>query len=130
MDTIFSDEIIEFTDDEDVIHYFTRGQCPALAFELHKLTDWSIVMVSDRPAGSPDYFAHVFVMDSNAMAIDIKGRRTFEDLKEEWYFCDYTHRFFSLKEFEYEMLDWDLATRFDRDKKAKYWAKYIVDILS
>jgi hypothetical protein len=120
---------MEFTDDEDVITYFTEGQCPALAYEIHKLTGWTIAMVSDYPAGSPWYMGHVFVIDSDGMAIDIKGKRSIEDVQNEWYFCGHLHRFWDMKEFEYEMLEWDLKPKFDRDKKAKLWAKEIVDLL-
>lgn len=120
---------MNFTDDEDIISYFTEGQCPALAYELHKLRDWSLLMVSDHPVGSPDYLGHIFVVDSDGMAIDIKGRRTIAEVQEEWYFAKHLHRFFSMKEFEYEMLDWDCSPRFDSDPKAKLWAKKIVDML-
>jgi len=122
-------DTLTFTDDEDVIAYFTEGQCPALAYEIHKLTGWTIAMISDNPAGSPDYMAHVFVMDSDAMAIDIRGRRSLDVMKDEWYFCAHVHRFFDLKEFEYEMRDWDLRPQFDRDRHAQLWAKQIVDML-
>lgn len=120
---------MSFTDDQDIIEYFTEGQCHALAYELHKLRGWSLVMVSDQPAGSPDYLGHIFVVDSDAMAIDIKGRRTLEELQEEWHFAKYTHRFFSLKDFEYEMQEWDCNPSFDRDPKAKVWARKISDML-
>lgn len=128
--SIFSDEILRFTDDEDVIDYFSLGQCPALAYEIHKLTDWTIAMLSDHPVGNPDYMAHIFIIDSSGFAIDIKGRRTLEEVKSEWYFCHNLHRFWNLKEFEYEMLEWDLDTRFDKDAEAKCWAKIIVDMLN
>jgi hypothetical protein len=130
LSSIFSDEIVSFTDDKDVQSYFLEGQCPALAYEIHKLTGLTIAMLSDEPVGSPDYLAHVFIMDSNGLVIDIKGRRTLQDVRNEWYFCKYLHRFWNLKDFEYEMLDWDLTTRFDKDLKAKKWAKIIVDILN
>lgn len=87
-------------------------------------------MLSDHPVGNPDYMAHIFIIDSNGFAIDIKGRRTLEEVKDEWYFCGHLYRFWSLQEFEYEMLEWDLTTKFDKDAKAKYWAKVIVDILN
>jgi hypothetical protein len=124
----YSGETI-FTDDEDIQSYFTEGQCPALAYELHKLTGWTLAMISSQPVGSPDYMAHVFVMDSDGMVIDIKGRRTLEDVKDEWYFCSYVHRFFTLKEFEYEMIGWELAVRHHKDPQAKYWARLIVEML-
>lgn len=115
--------------DEEIEDYFTHGQCPALAYELHKLTGWTIAMISDKPVGSPDYMAHVFVINSDGMAIDIKGERSIEDIKDEWYFCSHIHRFWNLAEFEYEMLDWDLRIKFNKDSKAKEWAKIIVEHL-
>ncbi len=123
-------ELVSFTDDEEVLHYFLEGQCHALAYELHKLTGWSLVLLSSSPVGSPDYMGHMFVMDSDAYVIDIRGRRQLQEVQEEWYFCSHLHRFFSLKEFEEEMLGWDYLTRFDKDKEAKFWAREIVDILS
>jgi hypothetical protein len=126
--TFSSDEMI-FTKDEDAIDYFTTGACPALAYEIHKLTGWTIAMLSSSPVKSPDYFAHVFVMDSEGMVIDITGRRKLEDVQNEWPICGYLHRFWDLKEFEEEMLGWELTTRFDRNKRAKLWARTIVDML-
>lgn len=124
-----TDEVIDFGADEETIAYFTQSQCHALAYEIHKLQGWTIGLISDQPAGSPDYMGHLFVFDSDAMVIDIKGRRSLDDLKDEWYFCPHIHRFFSLAEFKSEMRDWDMHPRYDRDKHAKEWAKYIVDIL-
>ncbi len=118
-----------FDFEEDVQEYFLSGQCPALAYELHKLTGWSIGMLSNYPVGSPDYLAHIFVFDSEGNAIDIKGRRSLNEIQDEWSFCGYTHRFWDLKEFEYEMLGWFLDTKFDKDSKAKQYAKKIVDII-
>lgn len=120
---------MNFTDDEDVIAYFTEGQCPALAYELHALKGWTIAMVSDQPAGSDDYIAHVFVIDSDGMAVDIKGRRSIDEVKEEWYFAHHLHRFFSIQEFKVEMREWDCSPRFDRDPEAKLWASKIVELL-
>jgi hypothetical protein len=114
-----------FTDDEEIINYFSEGQCGALAYELHKLTGWTLAMVSSSPAGSPDYTGHLFVMDSEGMVIDIKGRRTLEAVQDEWYMCGYVHRFFTLKEFEYELIEWEMSPRFDRDSKARQWARHI-----
>ena len=123
-------ERIVFTDDADTISYFTEGQCGALAYEIHVLTGFSIGLISSLPVGSEDYMGHLFVFNSDGMAIDIEGVRTLDELKDDWYFCPYVHRFFSLAEFEYEMLDWDMPFSFYKDKDAKRWAKYIVDLLN
>lgn len=118
-----------FNFDEDIQSYFVEGQCGALAYELHKLRGWSLGLISDHPVGSQDYMGHLFVFDSEAMVIDIRGRRTLDEVKEEWYFCPYVHRFFSLQEFEHEMQGWDMNIRHDRDRKAKYWSKVILQEL-
>jgi hypothetical protein len=125
----FSLDEMTFTDDEDAIDYFTTGACQSLAYEIHKLTGWTLAMLSSSPAGSPDYYAHVFVIDSEGMVIDIAGRRKLEDVRNEWPICSYLHRFWDLKEFEYEMHGWELTIRFDRNKRAKVWARTIVDLL-
>ena len=117
---------VTFTDDEEVISYFSEGQCGALAWELHKLTGWTLAMISSSPVGSPNYTGHVFVMDSEGMVIDIKGRRHLEEVQDEWYMCGYTHRFFTAKEFEYELNGWEMSPRFDRDREAKQWARRIM----
>ena len=127
---IWSDEDIVFDFPEEIEDRFTTGQCPALAYEIHLLTGWTIAMISDKPAGSPDYMAHVFIIDSDGKAIDVKGRRNIEEVKNDWYFCVHLHRFWGLKEFEYEMLDWDLKVRFNKDPVAKEYAKIIVGMLS
>lgn len=125
-----ADEVMDFEADESAIEYFTHGQCGALAYEIHQLTGWSLGLISDQPVGSPDYMGHLFVFDSDGLVVDIKGRRTLDEVRDEWYFCPYVHRFFSLKEFEYEMLEWDMKIRYDKDKLARRWARYIADILS
>jgi hypothetical protein len=118
-----------FTTDLDIIHYFSQSQCYALAYELHKLTGWSLVLISSEPAGSPDYSGHVFVVDSDGFAIDIKGKRTIEEVRSEWYFCTYTHRFFTLKEYIKEIQGWSSFVAYNKDREAKKWAKHIVKIL-
>jgi hypothetical protein len=125
----FSDEPLSFEADEDDVDYFTLGACPNLAYEIHKLTGWTLAMASSSPVGSPDYMGHVFVIDSNGMAIDIEGRRPLDKLLAAWGFA-YLHRFWSLKEFEYEMQEWDLVTKLNRNPRAKEWARKIMDILS
>ena len=121
---------MDFEADQDDISYFTQGACPNLAYEIHKLTGWTLAMVSSQPAGSPDYLAHVFIIDSEGMAIDIKGRRLVSEIQDEWWFAAYLHRFWSTMEFEDEMIPWYLNPVLGRDRRAKQWARKIVDILS
>jgi hypothetical protein len=118
-----------FTADEDIIQYFTEGQCNALAFQLHKLTGWTLALLSDEPVGSEDYMGHVFVIDSYGYAIDIEGRRPLQELLDRWDYCPLLYRFFNLQEFELEMALWDNKIHYTRDREAKWWAKYIVDML-
>lgn len=125
--TFSADMLFDF--DEDIVKRFTNELCPNLAYELHKLTGWTIAMVSSSPKGSIDYMAHVFVINSDGNAVDIVGLRSIEDLKDEWYFAYYFHRFWDLKEFEREMIGWDLSVRFDKDRVAKQYAKQIVELL-
>jgi hypothetical protein len=125
----FSDEALSFEADEDTVDYFTLGACPNLAYEIHKLTGWTIALFSSSPAGSPEYLGHVFTIDSNGMAVDITGRRTIQNLQDQWWFANYLHRFWNLKEFEHEMLDWELSKRIGKDPRAKEWAHKIVEHL-
>lgn len=127
---MFSDQALSFEADEDDVEYFTHGACPNLAYEIHKLTGWTLAMVSSSPVGSPDYLGHVFVIDSEGMAIDITGRQPITDIQTNWWFAHFLHRFWDLKEFEHEMRDWELTTRLGRNPRAKEWARKIVDILS
>jgi hypothetical protein len=121
---------MSFTDDEDVITYFTLGQCGALAYEIHKLTGWTTALLSNLPVGDPSLSGHVFNIDSDGMAIDIKGKRTLEAIKEDWDFCQHLYRFWDMKDFRKEMDTWLFSPRFDKDKEAKLWAKKIVDLLN
>lgn len=119
-----------FTDDAEILEYFSEGQCNALAWEIHKLTGWTLALVSDMPVGSPDYCGHAFVIDSDARAVDIKGRRLLSSLRKDWDFCLHLHRFMSLAEYEREMTLWDNVIHYTKDKKAKLWARHIVDTLA
>jgi hypothetical protein len=118
-----------FTNDPEVIEYFTEGQCNALAYELHMLRGHTIAMVSDNPKGSDDYMGHLFVIDSEANAIDIEGCRPLEDLRESWDFLPRIYRFFTLADFELEMTLWDNKIHYTKDREAKKWARIIDDIL-
>lgn len=122
-------ERVEFTQDEDIIAYFTEGQCGALAYELHKLTGWTLALVSDSPVGSDDYCGHVFVINSDGQAVDIKGVRPIEEVRQEWYFCSYLHRFYSTGEFEFELDAWECSPAYNKDPEAKLWARTILNSL-
>ena len=100
-----------------------------MAYEIFKLKPCTLALVSDEPVGTDDYFGHVFVIDSDAYAIDIKGRRTIDELRSEWPMMPLIHRFFDLAEFEHEMLCWENDTPYNKDPKAKLWARRIVDTL-
>lgn len=119
-----------FTDDPYVIKYFTQGQCNALAWEIHKLTGWQLGLLSDEPAGNPDYAGHLFVVDPTAMIVDIRGRMHLNNFKSFWSYLPYIHLFETVESFELEMLLWENETHYTSDKLAREWAIYIVDILS
>lgn len=119
----------KFTEEREVIEYFTEGQCNALAYELHLLRGYTIAMVSDNPKGSADYMGHLFLINSDADAIDIEGVRPLEEFRDAWDFLPRIHRFFNLAEFEFEMILWDNDIHYTKDKEAKKWAKIIDDML-
>lgn len=123
----YFEDVVDFGADASTIDYFTNGFCNALAWEIHRLKGYSLAMVSDLPAGSDDYFAHVFVVDSEAYAIDITGRIPVAEMRANWSGLPYYTTFFSDAEFNREMILW--YNQYNRNKKAKYWAKLIVDIL-
>lgn len=122
-----------FTDDIEVIKYFTLKQCNALAWELYKLRQdkkYQLAMLSDDKAGSKDYMGHVFVIDANQdVAIDINGVVTLDEMFEAWPRLGYFHVFRSPAAFRKEMQDWINTPHYARDPEAKYWAKFIDDIL-
>lgn len=120
---------LKFTEDESVIAYFTEGQCNALAYELHKLTRFTLAIISDYPVGQDDYGGHAFLIDSDAHAIDIRGRQPIDDFWKDWTYFSHIHRFHTLKEYEKEMSLWDNKIHYTKDREAKRWAKLIVDIL-
>lgn len=118
-----------FTDDPFVIKYFVSGQCNALAWEIHKLKGWQLGLVSDEPAGQPDYLGHLFVVDPTAMIVDIRGRMHLPNFKEFWPMLPFIHLFESVESFELEMLLWENDIHYTKDGFAREWARYIVDIL-
>jgi hypothetical protein len=121
--------LTRFTNDQSVIAYFTEGQCNALAYELHKLTGWSLAIISDAPVGQRDYGGHAFVFDSDAQVIDIRGRQPLDVFWKDWTFLPLIHRFHTRKEYEYEMQLWENNIPYTRDREAKQWARLIVDML-
>lgn len=124
------DDEVWFTSDPHTIRYFTQGQCNALAWEIHKLTGWQLGLLSDEPAGNPDYAGHLFVLDNNGLAIDIRGRMHMKDFKEFWPMLPYVHIFESSEAFELEMMLWENDIHYTADEDAREWAFHIVDILS
>ncbi len=118
-------EGITFTEDEDIIFYFVEGQCNALAWEIHKLTGFSLGIYTDSPLGS-DYSAHAYAYTSDGLILDIRGIQTFDKFKLDWPWLHLTHRFSSSKEFEKEMTTWNNVTHYTKDRRAKEWAKRIV----
>ncbi len=119
----------KFTDDQSVIEYFTEGQCNALAWELHKLTGWTLAIISDYPVGQEDYAGHAFVIDSDAYAIDIRGKQHLDDFWRHWRFLTHIYRFHTSKEYEKEMVLWHNKIHYTKDREAKMWARLIVDML-
>jgi hypothetical protein len=130
LSSTYSSEVT-FTEDEDVISYFTEKWCNALAWELHKLTGWSLVIVSDLPLKDDNYGGHAFLMDSDGLAVDIMGRRNLGLLQDYWDFCPFITRFHTAEDYQREIeRSWDNAGSYMRNRKAKMWAKSIVDLLN
>lgn len=123
------DTSIKFTEDQDVIDYFTQGQCNALAWEIHKLTDFSLGIYTDAPAGDPDYGGHAFVYTSDGLVLDIRGVQEFDVFSQDWPWLSYVHRFMKSSDYELEMTLWSNTIHYTKDKYAKQWAKYIVSLL-
>lgn len=128
-DTSYAPDQIRFTKDEDVIEYFTQGQCNALAWEVHKLTGYSLGLYTDEPVGQPDYGGHAFVYTSDGLILDIRGIQTFDEFKEDWPWLSYVHRFMTAADYELEMVLWENRIHYTRDRRAKRWARLIVDML-
>lgn len=124
------DDEVWFTDDPHTIRYFTQGQCNALAWEIYKLTGWQIGMLSDEPAGNPDYAGHLFVVDHNGFAVDIRGRMSMENFRDFWPTLWHVHMFEKIEDFELEMMLWENDIHYTMDADARDWAFYIVDILN
>jgi hypothetical protein len=121
--------ITTFTEDQDVIDYFTQGQCNALAWEIHKLTGFSLGLYTDAPVGQIDYSGHAFLYTSDGLILDIRGIQEFDVFKKDWYWLHTVHRFLRSEDYELEMALWENKIHYTRDKYAKKWAKYIVSLL-
>lgn len=124
------DDEVWFTDDPHIIHYFTVGQCNALAWEIHKLTGWEIGLLSDDVISQPDYYGHLFIIDPTGLIIDIRGRMHMKNFRKFWPTLPYVHVFASTEAYELEMLLWENDIHYTSDPLAKEWARYIVDTLN
>ena|SRR6187551_2916712 len=120
---------VVFTSDRKTVHYFTRGQCNALAYEIWKLTGWPIGQLSDLPPGNVDLFGHFFVVHPNGKFVDIRGRMDEYEFIQFWPTLKIKHIFPNIKAFRQEMKLWVNDTPYDRDPHAARWARYIVDTL-
>lgn len=73
--------------------YYTSEACPFLAIALHERTGWPLAILIDEGVeptsfgGRKKYapIAHVFVLTPEGLALDIRGPRPVERLKDEWY---------------------------------------------
>lgn len=83
--------MIERSDaNEDEIDTYTNGECHVFAAALHRKTGWPFLMVLDAygsPWGNDEQFlpnvVHVFCLDPNGNAWDIKGARPYSDVYQE-----------------------------------------------
>lgn len=88
------------------VERYTTGECHVFALALHELTGWKILAVLDEgerhwenPDDDDNYIpavCHIFCVDENNIAWDVRGRRPLDDVRnemEEWlhiqdYSCD------------------------------------------
>lgn len=133
------DSNITFDADQETVEYFIYGQCNALAWEIHKLTGWDLILVSDDLAGTPDYLGHIAVINDSDEVVDIEGVKDLDAFMLRWrdvvtpyrtFHLENFHRFRSRKEFQKEMLSWENDIPYNRDPFAKFWAGIIVDTIS
>jgi hypothetical protein len=128
LDTItFSGTRNSFTNDWETVKYFTQGQCHALAWEIHKLTKWDLAILSDDLINTPDYAGHAFIVRPNGMAVDIRGVQFMWSFRKDWPSLKHLYVFRSAKEYKKEMTLWVSDIAYNRDPRAKDWAKYIVN---
>jgi hypothetical protein len=122
-----------FTQDSEVIKYFTAGQCNALAWEIFKRKrdeGYMLAMLSDDKVGTREYMGHLFVVDADQeIAIDIQGAVPLDDMFDAWPNLGHFHVFRSTASFRKEMKQWRNDTPYNRDPEAAYWADVIVDKL-
>jgi hypothetical protein len=75
------------------IDLYTTGSCHVLALAIHEITGWKMLVILDDgephwidPDDEDNYIAsvcHVFCIDDNEMAWDIRGRRPLADVQNE-----------------------------------------------
>src|SRR5512132_4409621 len=71
----------------DTERVFTRGQCHSLAFALHELTGWPVVLlcydedlnVLDAAVGDPYSWGHAVVRRPDGLLVDINGAWTLDE---------------------------------------------------
>lgn len=80
------------TDKEEYLSYFMSEGCPVLALALQRHTGYHLAvlydsgLIGDWGEGPEPTPVHAFVIDQgNGEAIDVKGRRTIVELKEDFF---------------------------------------------
>lgn len=91
---------------EEDVRVYTSGDSHALAVALHRRFGWSLVVVTDSrdpvwvdpedPANSIPSVVHVYALDGNGDAWDIRGKRPRMAIRDEMY------EFFNVQDFEEE----------------------------
>lgn len=85
---------MEFSDATSTeIDLYTTGSCHVLALAIHEITGWKMLVIIDDgepywidPDDADNYIAsvcHVFCVDDDEMAWDIRGRRPLTDVQNE-----------------------------------------------
>lgn len=73
--------------DEAMIRVFSEGYCGLLGIELARRTGWALVVLAWEPCpGDEEDFAwfHVMCRTSDGTLVDVRGRRSLEEVREEW----------------------------------------------
>lgn len=73
--------------DEAMISVFSEGYCGLLGIELARRTGWELVALAWEPCpGDDEDFAwfHVMCRTPDGALVDVRGRRSLEEVCEEW----------------------------------------------
>jgi hypothetical protein len=83
---------------EQMVEYYMGGGCAYLAIALHELMGWGMVILTDEAVYESwgkrkkyPLIAHIFVHRPDGLAVDIKGPRRREDIREDFFDLEEPH---------------------------------------